>query len=122
MARLHHRRRDGPPAGQLQLSDAAATPLLWSVATAGSLIMSGPGWLTFARGADLLCRTTDTCDIGGYDVVFTVNGAMATLPPFGAADIGGYHVANGALIMGASPPRCYDSYGQAYAVGATKLP
>ena len=111
----------GPPAGKLQLSDAAATPLLWSVATYGNVTMGGPGWLMFARGDALLCQTTDTCDIGGYDVAFAVNGEMATLPAFGAANLGGYHVANGALIKGASPPQCYDSYGQAYVAAAAKI-
>ena len=111
----------GWPVGQLQLSDAAATPLLWSAAMSGGTPTSGPGWLMLAPGV-AVCRTTDPCDSGGYDVVFTVKGSMATLPPFGAADIGGYHVANGALIKGASQPQCYDAYGQAYAAAAAKVP
>jgi len=111
----------GPPKGHLQLSNAAATPLLWAGAASGNVGTDGPGWLTFMPGAPI-CRTTDPCDAGGYDVVFTVNSSRATLPPSGSATTGGYFVANGALIKGAAPPQCYDSYGEAFDAAAVKVP
>lgn len=117
----------GPPSGRLQLSDAAATPLLWSSATYGDMTGYdgagyGPGWLKLTPGVKV-CSTEEVCDDGGYDAVFTVNGAMAALPPSGAADIGGYHVANGAVIKRRSAHgACVDYFGPGYAVGAAKLP
>lgn len=117
----------GPPSGHLQLSDAAATPLLWSSATYGSNTENygagyGPSWLKITPGVQV-CSTADFCDDGGYDAVFTVNGAVATLPPSGAADVGGYHVANGALIKKRLVTMsCYDYFGPPYAAGAAKIP
>ena len=54
-------------------------------------------------------------------MAFAVNGEHGDAAASSAADLGGYHVANGALIQGASPPQCYDSYGQAYVAAAAKV-
>jgi hypothetical protein len=78
--------------GLLQVSDAAGTPLLW----AGSTQFRGPGlpdaptWISFAAG-DYACGSVDMyCDRRERNVIATVNGSSMTLPPYGAASLGGY--------------------------------
>jgi hypothetical protein len=110
----------GPPKGHLQLSNAAATPLLWSAALAGSLSLHDAGWLRLEGGA-AACTVTDLCADSGFAVVVTVNGSSATLPPFGDANLGGYKVAAGALI-GSRSFRCHDYFGEPFAAAAAKLP
>ena len=79
--------------GRLQLSDATGTPLLW--AGRRSILRAFPNdqtWISFAAG-DYVCGTGGTfCDMRQSNVVATVNGSSTTLPPFGAASVGGYFV------------------------------
>lgn len=78
---------------RLQLSDAAGTPLLW--AGRRSIVGSFPDdqtWISF-KGGDYACGSVDMyCDRRERNVIATVNGSSMTLPPYGAASIGGYFV------------------------------
>ena len=74
----------------LQLSDAAGTPLLWAGSTTGVRPLPNPNWISFMRG-DYVCGSLDTfCDRRESNVIATVNGSSTTLPPYGAASLGGY--------------------------------
>jgi len=78
------------PNGVLQLSDAAGTPLLWAGSTTGVRPLPNPNWISFMRG-DYVCGSVDTfCDRRESNVIATVNGTSTTLPPYGAATLGGY--------------------------------
>ena len=81
----------GDSTGQMRLADATGTPLLW----AGAKYNSGPDdptWISFA-GGDYVCGSADpACDERQGNVIATVNGSSMTLPPHGAASIGGYFV------------------------------
>jgi hypothetical protein len=70
------------PDGQLQLSDASGTPLLWAGAGRKST------WISFAPGDDA-CVPPASCMVQ-TNVIATVNGSSTTLPPYGAASLGGY--------------------------------
>jgi hypothetical protein len=76
------------PVGQIQLLDAAGTPVLWAGSDA-----EPPSWLSFAPG-DYACKggTFFCADKGQKSVIATVNGSTMTLPPFGGASLGGYFV------------------------------
>ena len=77
--------------GQLQLSDAVGTPLLWASAKS-SAGPDDPTWISFA-GGDYVCGSVDmNCDRRQANVIATVNGSSMTLPPYGAASLGGYFV------------------------------
>jgi hypothetical protein len=110
----------GPPKGHLQLSNAAATPLLWSAALAGAATHDA-GWLMLEPGA-AVCTSTALCAGSGFDVVFSVNGSTVTLPPFGAASIGGYKVASGAQVGPRTSSQCFDYLGEPFVAAAAKLP
>jgi hypothetical protein len=78
--------------GRLQLSDAAGTPLLWAGARSILGAFPNPTWISFAAG-DYVCGSVDMyCDRRERNVSATVNGSSMTLPPDGAASIGGYLV------------------------------
>ena len=113
----------GPASGRVQLVDAATTPLLWAAASAGNaaVINSGSTWLTLAPNAPAcMPQQQNPCDGSGYDIVATVNGSQAVVAPYGAADVGGYHVVTGALVKPTG--NCADYFGQPFAAAAAKLP
>jgi len=71
--------------GRLQISDGTGTPLLWAGANA-----SAETWISFTPG-DYACASSSTfCDPRMKNVIATVNGTSMTLPPYGAASLGGY--------------------------------
>ena len=87
--------------GQLQLTDAAGTPLLWAGAT-NSASPADPTWISFA-GGDYVCGSVEPlCDRRQRNVIASVNGSSMTLPPYGGASVGGYsvHVTNFATLCG----------------------
>ena len=85
------------------------------------LINSGSSWLTLAPNGQLCVpQNAGVCDAYGSNVVATVNGSTATLPPYGAADVGGYHVVTGALVP--PKPSCADYFGPPFQAAAVKLP
>jgi hypothetical protein len=120
----------GPPLGTLLMSDAHAAPLLWAVANA-----SGPPqtvssnldeWLRFSSpepvcqleaSPSLPCKGPET--MLAYTVL--VRGEMATLQPFGSADLGGFRVAMGAAVRDGQPCGA-DYFGQPFEAVAAKLP
>lgn len=108
----------GHPWGELQLSDGAATPLLWASADKNTTT-----WVTLAAGA-ASCAFNDLCDISRNDVVATVNGSQATVPSYGATSLGGYYLAVGQSVrttpMG--PSQCQDNFGPAFDAAAAKVP
>lgn len=112
----------GPPWGHLQLLDASAVPLLWAY-TRGRL--QGTPWLSLTRGA-AVCELVQpgTCDIRRHEVGVALNGETATLAPFSAADVGGYHVALGQDVEGRpeGAAGCDDYYGESFDAVAVKLP
>ena len=88
--------------GQLQLSDAAGTPLLWAGAHRNSASPADPTWISFA-GGDYVCGSVEPfCDRRQRNVIATVNGSSMTLPPYGGASVGGYsvHVGKTATLCG----------------------
>jgi hypothetical protein len=76
--------------GHVQLADSAGTPLLW----AGSATYDGT-WLSFSPG-DPVCSFLAECSSGTRNQVLAkVNGTVAIIPPFSAANVGDYYVAAG---------------------------
>ena len=106
----------GPPQGQMSLVDAAGAPILLAIAG-----YSDATWFTVKSNGRPVCAfPADSCDLGRTEMTVTVNGASATLPPFGAADVGGFHAAIGDTTVEA-PGRCADNFGPGFYAGASKL-
>jgi hypothetical protein len=105
----------GPPYGELQLSDASATPLLWASADKNTTT-----WLTLTPGA-ATCAFTNSCDVSRSDVVASINGSTTTVPSFGAAYLGGYYLAVGQSVKTAAN-QCSDYFGPGLAAAAAKVP
>jgi hypothetical protein len=107
--------------GSVQLSDSAGTPLLW----AGSSTFGMP-WLSLIRGQPVCNLSTAQfdCPATRYEVMATVNGAFATIPPFGTAYAGGYFVAVGEYDVGfpASQTSCAFDAPPPFAAAAVKAP
>ena len=101
--------------GQLQLTDAVGTPLLWAGAK-NSASPEDPTWISFA-GGDYVCGSVDMyCDKRRSNVIATVNGSSMTLPPSGgAASVGGYF-----LQATPFPEHCGD-YAAAFKAAAAKM-
>lgn len=108
----------GPPQGQMSLADAAGAPILLAIAG-----YSDATWFTATSNGRPVCAfPADSCDRGRTEMTVTVNGASDTLPPFGAADVGGFHAAIGDTTVGVSAPdSCADHFGPAFYAGASKL-
>ncbi len=81
--------------GNLQLSDAAGTPLLWAGSSAwGATQTPNPStWISFAPGGAACAETCAVNPGNRTDVIATVNGSSTTLPPDGAATLSGYSLA-----------------------------
>jgi hypothetical protein len=76
--------------GLLQLSDAAGTPVLWAGTAGGTRSLpAAPTWISFTAG-DYVCSGGAFCDTRQSNVIASVNGSSTTLPPYGAASVGGY--------------------------------
>jgi hypothetical protein len=76
------------PHGQLQLSDAAGTPLLWAGANPDPST-----WISFSEGsAACSAGTCLSAQVVQTNVNATVNGSSMQIPPYGAASVGGYRV------------------------------
>jgi hypothetical protein len=119
----------GPPLGTLLMSDANAAPLLWAVANA-----SGPPqevssnvdvWLRFISPERVCQFDSPTTPCMGPEIMLAytvfVRGEMATLQPFGSADLGGFRVAIGASVLDGQP--CAPDYwGSPFEAVAAKLP
>jgi hypothetical protein len=107
----------GHPWGELQLSDAAATPLLWASSDKDTTT-----WVSLTAGA-ASCAFNDVCDITRNDVVASVNGSQATLPSYGTTSLGGYYLVVGQSVrttpMG--PSQCQDNFGPAFEAAAAKV-
>jgi hypothetical protein len=109
----------GPPEANLQLSRATDGPLLWAHA---SNQPKGTDWLQLVTGKSV-CAFSLGCGDSVNEVTATVNGATATLAPFGTANIGGYAVGTGrALLWHHQDPACADYMGDAFDVAAAKIP
>jgi len=73
--------------GKLQLSDATGMPLLFAGSNADPAT-----WISFASGG-AACMTGDIClgqQVTETNVIATVNGNSATLPPYGVASLDNY--------------------------------
>jgi hypothetical protein len=55
-------------------------------------------------------------------VVVEVNGSQSTLPPYGAATVGGYYVAIGQSVQTVAATQCPDYFGPGFAAAAAKVP
>jgi len=106
--------------GNVQLSNAAGTPLLW----AGSNSYSGGTWLSLKSGQALCDQVTGICPTTRFDVMATINGSVATLPPFSATDLGGYHLEVGeyAVVLKIIHTECAFTGPPAFAAAAVKTP
>lgn len=84
--------------GYVQLSNATRTPLLWAGTSAGY----SATWLQLNKG-QALCTITSAqydCPSTRYEVMATVNGSVAAVAPFSAANVGGYYLAVGEYNIG----------------------
>jgi hypothetical protein len=76
--------------GYVQLSDPAGTPLLWA-----GLDSYSTTWLSLVMGERLCGVSTGLCHSARHDVRATINGTAATVAPFSAVSLAGYHLAVG---------------------------
>jgi len=106
--------------GHLQLSDAAGTPLLW----AGLNSFNSGTWLSLTSGQPVCDQRTGSCPSTRYDVKATINGSVATVAPFSATSLAGYHVAVGeyAVVRQIIHTECAFMGPPALAAAALKMP
>jgi hypothetical protein len=106
--------------GHLQLSNATGTPLLW----AGLNSFSSGTWLSLMSGQALCDQKTGLCPSTRYEIMATINGSVATLAPFSATSLAGYHLAVGeyAIVRQIIHTECAFMGPPALAAAAVKMP
>jgi hypothetical protein len=112
----------GPAFGSLEMTAADGTHLLW--VGSGQPAAAGGSWFSLVPGDHLVCAPAPTafCDIGGHDIIATVDSHTQTLPAFGGAILGSYYVVIGQYIEMVRPPNCADYFGQLFEAAIVKLP
>jgi hypothetical protein len=104
--------------GQMNVSTSAGDSLLWVFAAGyGSAQIGG-----FDVNPGTPCGSGCIGSVNSVSVSSEATGENVVVPPSSSADIDGYHVVVGAVVVPSTRPDCFDEFGSSFGAAGVKLP